>query len=247
MEDKRTSQQILNEVAKVHSYSSGFNGKLTHYRIKKFFDLAQVGTDHRWERGLEVGAGEGDFSVGIGPYFKSLQILEASDSYFEKLVKRVSHLDHISPIHSLVEDFVPTVKFDVIFLPGVLEHVADPVAVLKKCKAALAPGGIIYGTVPNAKSLHRLLGVKLGYIRTPYELGALDQKVGHLRYYCSELLRQDLVNAGFESIRQGGIMMKPLDNAKMDGFDNFLLEGFYLLGNDFPEVCAELGFVAIVK
>lgn len=47
-------------------------------------------------------------------------------------------------------------SFDAIISSHVIEHVPDPVAMLKDCYRLLKPGGIIVGITPNAESLgHR--------------------------------------------------------------------------------------------
>jgi len=52
-----------------------------------------------------------------------------------------------------VEDFECRERFDVIMLLNLIEHVADPVAVLARMKALLAPGGQILVKTPNHDSL----------------------------------------------------------------------------------------------
>lgn len=53
----------------------------------------------------------------------------------------------------LVEDFNSTHKYDVILILNLVEHVADPKAVLQKATQLLSPGGIIILQTPNFKSL----------------------------------------------------------------------------------------------
>jgi len=49
----------------------------------------------------------------------------------------------------------------------VLEHVDDPVAVLRLVKSWLKPGGRVLAAVPNARSIHRQAAVIMGLL--PYE------------------------------------------------------------------------------
>ncbi len=48
-----------------------------------------------------------------------------------------------------IEDFVPDRPFDVVLLLNLIEHVADPGAVLRKVAALLAPGGVVVVKTPN--------------------------------------------------------------------------------------------------
>ena len=52
-----------------------------------------------------------------------------------------------------VETFATDAKFDLILLLNLIEHVEDPVAVLTKLRALLAPGGIMLVKTPNHDSL----------------------------------------------------------------------------------------------
>ena len=52
-----------------------------------------------------------------------------------------------------VEDFNPPYKFDGIVIWDVLEHLYDPVGVLKKCAELLEPGGYVFAQVPNHRGL----------------------------------------------------------------------------------------------
>jgi 2-polyprenyl-3-methyl-5-hydroxy-6-metoxy-1,4-benzoquinol methylase len=47
-------------------------------------------------------------------------------------------------------------SYDVVTMSQTLEHLADPVAALKKIACALAPGGLFVGNTPNAASLNRV-------------------------------------------------------------------------------------------
>jgi SAM-dependent methyltransferase len=82
--------------------------------------------------------------------------------------------------------------FDAIFLQDVIEHTLDPVAQLKQVFALLKPGGIVFITTPNCKSLSaRVLG-KRWYHYKPGE---------HLVYFSHKSIRLLLDRAGFESSR----------------------------------------------
>ena len=70
----------------------------------------------------------------------------------------------------LFEDFRPAEAFDVVVMEHVLEHVEDPVGILKLAKPWLAPGGQVVIGVPNAHSFHRLAAVKMGLLKDVYEL-----------------------------------------------------------------------------
>jgi SAM-dependent methyltransferase len=52
-----------------------------------------------------------------------------------------------------IEHFSTTDRFHAILMLNLIEHVADPVAVLRQAKGLLAPGGLIYIKTPNFRAL----------------------------------------------------------------------------------------------
>jgi 2-polyprenyl-3-methyl-5-hydroxy-6-metoxy-1,4-benzoquinol methylase len=53
----------------------------------------------------------------------------------------------------ILEDFVTTQKYELILMLNLIEHVANPLQVIKKAAALLAPGGLILVKTPNYLSL----------------------------------------------------------------------------------------------
>jgi ubiquinone/menaquinone biosynthesis C-methylase UbiE len=78
--------------------------------------------------------------------------------------------------------------FDVITLFEVLEHVADPSALLQECRRVLRTGGVIYGTTPNYNSLDRFLAGDKWKVYHPE----------HLSYFDIKSLRFLMEKAGFK-------------------------------------------------
>jgi hypothetical protein len=60
-----------------------------------------------------------------------------------------------------------------------------------------------------------------------------------------DLLKTDLLNAGFKIKESGGIFLKPFSNGQIDAsWTPEMIEGFYKAGKYFPENCAEIFVVA---
>lgn len=83
-------------------------------------------------------------------------------------------------------------KYDVVCLMGILEHVQDPVSLLK---AAGSCASTIFITVPNAESFHRYLGVELGIIDDIHQLDVQDIRIGHKRVYDYNMLYKDILDS----------------------------------------------------
>ena len=82
-------------------------------------------------------------------------------------------------------------RFDVITSIDVIEHLADPRALLADIAAALQPGGVVAITTPNVRSLAaRSLGRRWWHFR-----------VAHVGYFDPATMRRALQGVGLELIR----------------------------------------------
>ena len=78
---------------------------------------------------------------------------------------------------------------DAILLCHVIEHLAEPIEILKECLSILKPGGILIMLTPNSESLgHRLFGRNWLHLDPPR----------HLYLFNSSNMRRILEQTGFE-------------------------------------------------
>lgn len=85
----------------------------------------------------------------------------------------------------------PDFLFDCITMQDVLDHVTDPVTVLKKCNGFLRPGGILVVKVHDMGSLYAKVMGKNYYAFIP---------PGHLFYFNKESISKLLDKAGFDIV-----------------------------------------------
>lgn len=87
---------------------------------------------------------------------------------------------------------LPPASFDAVVMNHVIEHVADPVTLLKECNRLLRPGGTLVCTTPNVESLgHRWFGSAWHGIDSPR----------HLFLFTMSTLESIAERAGFATIR----------------------------------------------
>jgi 2-polyprenyl-3-methyl-5-hydroxy-6-metoxy-1,4-benzoquinol methylase len=144
----------------------------------------------------------------------------------------------------LLEDFTPTgPRFEDIVMAGLLEHVEDPQAVLRRAHDWLAPEGRLHVSVPNGSSLHRRVGVAMGVLPTPNAMTERDAAMGHRRVYLPHEIRHDLEAGGWTIRHWEGILLKPLSSSQMNDWSDNLIAGLIRVGQSLPEWCAELYFL----
>jgi len=113
------------------------------------------------------------------------------------------------------ETFAHPLRFEVIEAGFVLEHVEDPAIVLRRMRNFLAPNGRLIIAVPNARSLHRLLGHHAGLLQDMYALTQADHALGHRRYFDLERLVALVREAGFQVERSAGLLLKPFTTGQL--------------------------------
>ena len=193
---------------------------------------------------LELGCGDGDWTLRMIELFGEAHVVDAST----KLLNHVAQANgnKVTIYNSLFEDFTPPhdLRFNTIVATHVLEHVDDPIHVLRRCRQWLAADGTVLIIVPNATSIHRQLAVKMGIQETVYDFSPRDREVGHQRVYDLPALRNDVAQAGYQILVERGLFLKVLPNAMMTEFSNSLLEALADISEDLPtQWMANIGLV----
>ena len=91
---------------------------------------------------LEMGCFKGDFTELLEKDFKNLTVIEASDELVEFTKHRVG--GHVKFITSTFEEYDGNSQYDYIFLMHTLEHLDEPIEVLKKTKQWLSNTGKLF-------------------------------------------------------------------------------------------------------
>ena len=195
-------------------------------------------------KALEMGCFNGAFSVHLAAAFDDLTIVDAVDVFLDNVRRRLG--DRARTVQALFEDYDTPDRFDSIFIVHVLEHLIDPVAVLRKAKSLLAADGRIFLIVPNGAAASRRIAVKMGLLPTLDGLSEADVKHGHRRVYFFDTLVDHARQAHLRIAETGGIFFKPLANFQFDELmggpliSEEFMEGCYQLGKEQPELSASI-------
>jgi trans-aconitate methyltransferase len=192
----------------------------------------------RGPRLLELGCANGVMTEFFADRFPEVTVVEGAEAYAAAAREILAGRGEVH--RCLFEEFVPTAPFDDIVLAGVLEHVADPMDLLRRTAGWLNRQGRIHLLVPHAHSLHRLAGVTLGLLSHPEEMHAGDRAMGHRRVYTWKLLEKHVQESGLQIKTREGNFLKPLSNAQMEDLPETLLADARSLGREFPELAAEI-------
>src|SRR6185436_8785861 len=124
MDSKRNYNAELRDT-EGHKYAYSFNFDVMHpFMIKSFEPFFKMGSL------LELGSLKGDFTKRFLPYFDDITCVEASDVAIEEARKRLGN--KVKFVNSLFEKATLPKRYDNIVLTHVLEHLDDPVFVLKR-------------------------------------------------------------------------------------------------------------------
>ncbi len=144
------------------NYFYGFDYKVMHpFMMKSFEPFFKKGTL------LERGSFKGDFTKGFLPHFDDITCVEASSDTINEAQQKL--VNKMSFINEIFENVTLPKRYDNIILTHVLEHLDDPILILKRINNEwLAPGGRLFLVCPNAYAPFRQIAVKIGLITRPF-------------------------------------------------------------------------------
>jgi 2-polyprenyl-3-methyl-5-hydroxy-6-metoxy-1,4-benzoquinol methylase len=231
-----TESQNLERIAADSWYLHGPNARMIEY-------CAGIFARHiRGSSILELGPAEGVMTERLADLVSDLTVVDGAKKFCEALRAR---FPEASVVHALFEVFEPGRQFDNIVLGHVLEHVEDPVGILRRAKSWLKPDGRILAAVPNARSLHRQAAVLMSLLPAEDAMNETDVHHGHRRIFNPESYRNVFLQAGLRVEVFGGYWLKPVSNLQIEaGWTPEMLQAFMALGERYPDIAAEIYVVA---
>jgi 2-polyprenyl-3-methyl-5-hydroxy-6-metoxy-1,4-benzoquinol methylase len=222
-----------------HKYAYNFDFDVMHrFMLKSFEPFFLKGNC------LELGSFKGYFTKRLVPFFQDITCVEASDEAIEIARNEFGHLKFIN---ALFEEVALPEKYDNIILTHVLEHLDNPVAVMKRINDEwLSDNGRFFLVCPNANAPSRQIAVKMGLITHNAAITPAEKEHGHRITYSLDTLERDAKAAGLNVVHRSGIFFKALANFQWDRLLNTdiispeYLEGCYELGHQYPDLCSSI-------
>ncbi len=223
-----------------HKYAYNFDFDVMHpFMIKSFEPFFVKGNC------LELGSFKGEFTQRLLPYFDNITCIEASGEAIALARKNTG--SKVTFENALFEEAILPVKYNNVILTHVLEHMDEPVALLKRINDEwMADNGRLFLVCPNANAPSRQIAVKMGLISHNASITTAEAAHGHRITYTLDTMQRDATAAGLKVVHRSGIFFKALANFQWDRIletdiiSPEYLEGCYQLGQVYPDLCSSI-------
>ena len=242
MKEPRNYNSELNDIDKAvnEKYAYSFDFDVMHpYMIRSFEPYYRTGSL------LELGSYQGQFTRRFLQHFDDVTCVEASSDAIAQAKHNLG--DKVHYINALFEEVILPKSYDNIVLTHVLEHVDNPVRVLKRINDEwLSDAGRLFLVCPNANAPSRQIAVKMGLISHNSAVTPAEKAHGHRCTYTLDTLERDASAAGLRVVNRSGIFFKALANFQWDRLlqtdiiSKEYLDGCYELGQQYPDLCSSI-------
>lgn len=202
---------------KKEQYYSDHYGRIPEEGFdNKFRKVVRTFSQYQCDRILDVGCGDGNFSLVLGKVCRAKEVcgIDISPEGVELARNngvKALQLDIDEGDFPFEDDY-----FDAIFCGEVIEHLFDPDHLLDEIQRVLTPEGFCVLTTPNLASWHNRIALLLGFqphwtsVSTRYNVGKLlpgsnvESPAGHIRIFTARALRGLLKIHGFTILKALG-------------------------------------------
>lgn len=223
----------------------GFEEYKVLYRRRKILEIVEA---EKPTNILEIGC-------GYEPLFQyvkdvSFTVVEPADAFYERaaMLAQDEASDRVKCIHGFFEEKIDelTDDFDMIICSSLLHEVEYPDRLLQAIAKCADQHTIVHINVPNANSMHRLLGQAIGMLSDIHDKSEGNIAFQQNNVFDMESLEKIVINNGLNVLERGSFFVKPFSHAQMyemmkQGILNDqVLDGLYQLGEVMPAFGSEI-------
>lgn len=168
-------------------------------RLRKILEIAK---DIKNKRILDVGCARGYLGAQFKRnenYVVGIELSISAVHEAEKVLNKV----YVADVEKSWPEEIKKEKYDIVILSEFLEHIFDPVEVLRNAREVLSPGGEVIITTPNFMTWTNRIKFMFGNFKYQ-EQGMFD--FGHIRWFTYSYLKEVLSVSGFEITKENHII-----------------------------------------
>lgn len=222
----------------------GFEEYKVIYRRKKILEIIE---QYRPKNILEIGC-------GTEPLFQYVEntdftIVEAAQDFYQNAVDMSKDkAGSIKVIKGFFEEIASALSehYDMVICASLLHEVEYPKKLLKAIAYVCDKDTIVNVIVPNANSIHRILGKEMGILDDVHDKSENNITLEQNIVFDKNILKAMLVECGYEIIDEGGFFVKPFSHEQMYKMiqariiNEKVLNGLYSLGEYMVDFASEL-------
>lgn len=222
----------------VEAYQGNTAYELDNHVLLNWYPKRVLALTQRRGSLLELGLGHGYATSSLAGNFDRHVVLDGSPSVIQNFRGRYPDCT-VEITETYFESFDTTERFDTIIMGFILEHVEDPLALVRQYRKFLSPGGDLFFCVPNAEALNRRVGHAAGMLADMFSLSENDRLLGHLRYFSVDSVKELILASGLDHVTLEGIFLKPITTQQLLSLklDPRIIPALCEVGIGYPELC----------
>lgn len=236
--ERKYDQETLDTPDQKYAY--GFDVDVMHpFMIRSFTPFFRKGNL------LELGCFKGAFTKLLTAHFDDITCVEASRDALAAARKALGETGRVRFVDATFETVELDRKFDNVVVTHVLEHLDDPITVLRRINNEwLSDAGRLFLVCPNGNAASRQIAVRMGIISHNTAVTDAERQHGHRITYTLDTLEAHARAGGLSVVHRSGIFFKALANFQWDRLlatdivSRDYLEGCYQLGQVYPDLCS---------
>lgn len=221
----------------------GFERYKVCYRRKKILEIIKK---YSPQNILEIGCG----SEPLFQYADDVRftIVEPAQEFYDNALALAGGNERIVCFQGFFEDVSNqlTEEYEMVICSSLLHEVEMPDRLLGAIRQVCSKDTVVHINVPNANSMHRLLGMAMGLLKDVHDMSGNNVDFQQNNVFDSDNLRKMVEDNGFVVIEEGSFFVKPFSHKQMyamvekEIINETVLDGLYKLGDYMPEFGSEI-------